>query len=163
MLPRPASRRLQVALAALFLLAGALLVAPAAAAAAANAAEFRSVGEGGAVLYDSPSAQGRKLFVAKRYYPLAIVVTLEQWVKVRDASGDLAWVEKRALSDQRIVMVVAPRAAVQNAPDPAAPVVFDAEKDVALEVLAIVNPDWVRVRHLDGQSGYVRAAEVWGL
>jgi SH3-like domain-containing protein len=157
MLPRPASRRLQVALAALFLLAGVL------ASAAANAAEFRSVGEGGAVLYDSPSAQGRKLFVAKRYYPLAIVVTLEQWVKVRDASDDLTWVEKRVLSEQRTVVVVAPRAAVRNTPDPAAPVVFDAEKDVALEVLAIVNPDWVRVRHLDGQSGYVRAAEVWGL
>src|ERR1700722_2021425 len=81
--------------------------------AAAQAAEFRSVGEAGAGLYDAPSAQARKLFVARRYYPLEIVVALEQWDKVRDVNGELAWVEKRALSEQRMVIVTAPRALVR--------------------------------------------------
>jgi SH3-like domain-containing protein len=139
-----------------------LLVAALLVPVAVQAAEFRSVGEAGAVLYDAPSAQGRKLFVARRYYPLEIVVALEQWDKVRDANGDLTWVEKRALSEQRMVIVIAPRAQVRAAPDASAPLVFAAEKDVALEVLEI-SRGWVRVAHLDGQTGYVAANEVWGL
>jgi SH3-like domain-containing protein len=139
-----------------------LLVAALLVPVAVQAAEFRSVGEAGAVLYDAPSAQARKLFVARRYYPLEIVVALEQWDKVRDANGDLTWVEKRALSEQRMVIVIAPRAQVRAAPDASAPLVFAAEKDVALEVLEI-SRGWVRVAHLDGQTGYVAANEVWGL
>jgi SH3-like domain-containing protein len=127
------------------------------------AAEFRSVGEGGAVFFDAPSAQATKLYVARRYYPVSVVVSLEQWVKVRDAAGDLAWVEKRALSEQRTVIVTAARAQVRAAPEPAAPVLFDVEKDVALEVLEIAAPGWVKVGHAGGQSGFVSAAEVWGL
>lgn len=130
---------------------------------AAGAAEFRSVGEGGAIFFDAPSAQAKKLFVARRYYPVIVVVNLEQWAKVRDMSGDLAWVEKRALSEQRTVIVTAARAQVRAAADPASPVLFEVEKDVALEVLEIKNNDWVRVGHADGQSGFVRASEVWGL
>jgi SH3-like domain-containing protein len=129
----------------------------------AAAAEFRSVGEAGAVLYDAPSAQAKKLFVAHRYYPVEVVVELNQWDKVRDASGDLAWVEKRALSTQRTVIVTVARARVHNAPDSAAPPVFDAEKNVALNVVEIMHGGWVRVAHADGQSGYVLANEVWGI
>jgi SH3-like domain-containing protein len=144
-------------LAGLGLLFG-LVLAP-----AAGAAEFRSVAEAGAIMFDAPSAQAKKLYLAKRYYPLAVMVNLEQWCKVRDATGDLAWVEKRALSDQRMVMVTVPWAYVRAAPDANSSPVFAVEKDVALEVLEITNPEWVRVRHIDGQSGYIRVAEVWGL
>jgi SH3-like domain-containing protein len=139
-----------------------LLVAAMLVPASVRAAEFRSVGEAGAVLYDAPSAQARKLFLARRYYPLEIVVALEQWDKVRDVNGDLAWVEKRALSDQRMVIVTAPRAQVRAAPDAAAPLVFAAEKDVALEVLEVLR-GWVRVAHVDGQTGYVATSDVWGM
>lgn len=130
---------------------------------AAAAAQFLSVGEGGAILYDAPSAQAKKLFVARRYYPVEVVVGLEQWVKVRDLSGDLTWVRKDALSGQRTVIVTAARAQVRSAPDPGAPVVFAAEKDVALNVIEIANHDWARVEHAGGQTGYVQASEVWGL
>jgi SH3-like domain-containing protein len=127
------------------------------------AAEFRSIGEAGAVLYDAPSAQAKKLFVAHRFYPVEVVVDLKLWDKVRDMSGDFTWVEKRALSGQRTVIVTAARAYVRTAPDPAAPLVFAAEKDVALNVVEILSGGWARVAHADGQSGYVPAAEVWGL
>jgi SH3-like domain-containing protein len=129
----------------------------------AMAAEFRSVGDNGAVFYDAPSAAAKKLFRARRYYPVAVIVELEQWDKVRDATGELAWVEKRSLSTQRTVMVVGAWAQVHATPDAGSPIVFAAEKDVALNVIEIANPGWVRVAHADGQSGYVQANEVWGL
>jgi flagellar basal body rod protein FlgF len=31
-----------------------------------------------------------------------------------------------------------------------------------LELLEVTSGGWLRVRHRDGQSGYVRVAQVWG-
>jgi hypothetical protein len=43
-----------------------------------------------------------------------------------------------------------------------APVVFSAAQNVALELVEIAPNGWLRVRHGDGASGFVRAAAVWG-
>ena len=77
------------------------------AASAASAADFRSVQENAAVLYDAPSRQATPLFVVSRSYPLEVIVNLEAWVKVRDHAGALTWIEKKALSDKRMVLVTA--------------------------------------------------------
>ncbi len=129
----------------------------------AQAIEYRSVSAEVAILYDAPSAQARKLFLLTRYYPVEIIVTLDKWVKVRDATGALAWVEAARLSPRRTVVVTAPQADVRQAPSASAPVVFSAEKDVALELVEFTGNGWVKVRHRDGQSGYVDMNQVWGL
>jgi SH3-like domain-containing protein len=55
-------------------------------------------------------------------------------------------------------------ATVRSAAQDGAEVVFQAERGVVLELAEPAPaPGWVRVRHRDGSSGYVRAAEVWGL
>jgi flagellar basal body rod protein FlgF len=41
-------------------------------------------------------------------------------------------------------------------------VVFEAARDVLLELLGVASGGWLRVRHRDGQAGYVRVAQVWG-
>jgi SH3-like domain-containing protein len=128
----------------------------------ALAVEFRTV-EMPAVLYDAPSQKGSKLFVIKRNTPVELVVSLEGWVKVRDAEGGLAWIEKKALSDRRSVIVTANRAEVRQVAEDAAAVVFEAEKNVSLDYVETAPGGWVKVRHRDGQSGFVRANQVWGL
>jgi SH3-like domain-containing protein len=142
---------------ALCLLAGGLLSA------AAVASDYRSVAVHAAILYDAPSQQGRKLWLAPRFSPLEVVSTVNQWVKVRDASGDLAWVERGDLSAARTV-VTRLQASVRSAGQEGAEVLFTADRGVALELLdpALVS-GWVRVRHRDGTAGWVRAADVWGL
>lgn len=132
-------------------------------AAAAGAAEFRSVAENAVVLYDAPSLKAQKLYLLERDYPLEVVVALENWIKVRDASGELAWVEKKSLSDKRNVMVNVPLADVRQAPNDSAPLVFQAEKSVILELVEFSDPGWIKVRHRDGQTGYVRTNQVWGV
>ncbi len=131
--------------------------------AAAGAAEFRSVAENAVVLYDAPSLKAQKLYLLERDYPLEIVVALENWIKVRDASGELAWVEKKSLSDKRNVMANVPLADVRQAPNDSAPLVFQAEKSVILELAEFSDPGWIKVRHRDGQAGYVRTSQVWGV
>ena len=154
-----AARRAAAALPAAVMLSAAVLLP-----AASRAGEFRSIATA-SILYDAPSPQAKKLFVAPRGMPVEVVSTIRLWVKVRDASGDLAWVERDALSPQRTVLAVAaPAAAVRVAAADGAAVVFQAERGVVLELLEPAPaPGWVRVRHADGASGFVRAVDVWGL
>ena len=141
----------------------ALVASLALAALAASAAEFRSLGERPAVLYDAPSAKADRLFVASRYYPFEVLVKLDQWTKVRDANGEVAWVENRALGDRQTVLVTVPLADVRAAPNAQSPLVFEAYKQVLLEVVEPPLEGWVRVRHRDGQQGFIRVAHVWGI
>lgn len=129
---------------------------------AVHALEFRSVGAAPAVLYDAPSAKGRKMFVAPRGMPVEVVLTYGDWIKVRDARGDLAWIESRHLTPKRNVVVSAASARVRASAEEAAAVVFTAEKGVLLDMVDPAAAGWIKVRHRDGLSGYVRAAEIWG-
>ena len=142
--------------------AQALLAAACCLAAHASGAEFRSVGERAAILYDAPSAKADRLFVAGRSYPFEVLVKLDQWTKVRDVNGEVAWIENRALGDRPTVMVTVPLADVRAGPNAAATLVFEAYKQVLLEQLEPPADGWVRVRHRDGQAGYIRVSHVWG-
>jgi len=130
------------------------------------AAEFQSAGEA-AVLYDAPSLRAKPLFVIGRDTPFEVIVGVEGWLKIRDASGTIAWIERKAISERRTLIVRVPVADVVAAPDANAPLVFKAEQNVVLELVdpAYVSntPGWAKVRHRDGQQGYVRIAQVWGL
>jgi SH3-like domain-containing protein len=133
------------------------------AAAVAGAAEYRTIGDQPAVLYDAPSAKADRLFVASRYYPLEVLVKLDQWTKVRDVGGEVAWVENRLLGDRRTALVTVPLADIRAAASPQSPLVFEAYKQVLLEVIEPPAGEWVKVRHRDGQQGFIRVAHVWGL
>jgi SH3-like domain-containing protein len=132
------------------------------AAQAAAAADFRSVADDAVVLYDAPSRAATPMWVVSPDYPLEVIVNLEAWVKVRDHTGALSWVEKRQLSDKRTVLVTAPSAQVRSRPDDQAPLAFVVAQNVALELLGTAPGGWLRVRHADGANGYLRATQVWG-
>ena len=125
--------------------------------------EYRALGERPAVLYDAPSARADRLFVASRLYPFEVLVKLDQWTKVRDANGEVAWVENKALGETRTVIVTVPLADVRAAASADSPLVFEAYKQVLLELSQPPAQGWVKVRHRDGQSGFIRAAHIWGL
>ena len=128
-----------------------------------QAADLRSVSERAAILYDAPSVRAKKLHVVGQYYPLEVVVNIDNWVKVRDVSGELSWIEKKALSDKRTVIVSAALADVRQAPDEKSALVFQAREGVILELAEIGAGGWVKVQHRDGLSGYVPGRQVWGL
>jgi SH3-like domain-containing protein len=142
------------------LIAGSILLL---ASCAAAAFDFKSVGARPAILYDAPSAKGGKLYIAPSGMPVEVVLSYGEWVKVRDAAGDMAWTEARNLSAKRNVIVRAPSARVRAAPEDNAAVLMTADKNVLLELVDPEAGPWVRVRHRDGISGYVRASEVWGI
>lgn len=137
-------------------LASALIAMP------AGAAEFRSAADPAVILYDAPSVKGRKLFIVNRGYPLEVMVQVEGWVKVRDASGTLAWAESKSLDPARTVLIRAATATLRQKPADDAPPVAEVRRDVLLSVVEAAAGGWIQVRHRDGATGYVRAADVWG-
>lgn len=127
-----------------------------------NALEYVSVSDNSAILYDANSTKAKKLFVISRYTPLEKVVNLKNWIKVRDSSGTMAWIESRAVSDTHYVVVNIPVANVRQAPENKAPVLYQVSQNVALESLGINGGGWIKARHQDGSIGYIKSVDVWG-
>ncbi len=135
-----------------------------------------------AIFFDAPSTKAKPLFVMRTGTPVERVVNVEGWVKVRDAEGTLAWVEKKYLGDHRQLIVTATLAQIRASAGDQAPVVFEAVRDVLLELQNTggsiqaatksgtetnAQPStppngWLKVRHRDGQQGFIKANQVWG-
>lgn len=135
----------------------------------AGAADFRATTDPATILYDAPSARAKPMFVYGRDVPVEALVSVEGWTKIRDATGTIGWMQSKSLADKRMVVVRTPAAEVRAAAEESAPVVFRAERDVLLEVAeaaaspsTTVMPGWLKVRHRDGQTGFVRLAQVFG-
>ena len=142
------------------LIAAAVLVL---AADAGLAIEFRTVGPAPAIFYDAPSTKGARLFVAPEGMPVEVVTGYGEWVKVRDFAGDLAWTEAKNLAGRRTVIVRSAEAKVQAQAGDGAQVLMVVDKGVVLELLDTEITAWVRVRHKDGITGYVKASDLWGI
>jgi SH3-like domain-containing protein len=135
----------------------------AALAGSAAALDYRSVSVPAAVLYDSPSQKGKKLYLIRAQTPVEVVVRLEGWLKVRDAEGTIAWIEAGNLGERRTLVVIAPRGEIRQADKGEAAVVAELDKWVVVDFVEPAAPGWVKVRHRDGATGYLRTTQVWGL
>jgi SH3-like domain-containing protein len=124
---------------------------------AAVALEFRSVADAAAILYDAPSTKAQKLF-----YPVEVVVKVEGWTKVRDDTGEFAWIENRQLSERRTVLVKSSSAEARQSASDAAALAFTANKGVVFEFLQLTG-GWVKVRHPDGAVGFIKVSQLWGV
>jgi len=127
------------------------------------ALEFRSVGAAPIIMYDAPSARGMKIYVAPAGMPVEIILTSGAWCRVRDMNGDLSWVEAKDLIPRRNLVVKTATARIRVAPEESATMAFSADKNVLLEMAEPAIGAWVKVKHRDGQTGFVRTSEVWGL
>lgn len=135
-----------------------------------SAAQFRTTAEAPTVLYDAPSVRAQPQFVFGRDVPVEVLVSVEGWTKVRDLGGTIGWIANKSLADRRMLQVRGGTADVRTGPDDASPLVFRAEANVLLELAepavspgTTASPGWVKVKHQDGATGFVRLAQVFGL
>ena len=129
-------------------------------------ADFRQTSADATIAFEGPSAKATKQYLYSRGTPVEVVVQIEGWLKVRDAQGALAWVEKKALTDRTNVQIKSPTADALSAPDAASPIVFRAENGVLLTLVTPQPPNagaWAQVRHRDGQVGFVRVDALFGM
>lgn len=129
----------------------------------AFAADFRSVSEAAAVLYDAPSQKAKKLYLIRAQTPVELVVKLDRWTKVRDAEGSLAWIEASQLAERRTVIVTANSAELRQVDQDGSVVLLQLAKWVVLDFVGPAAPGWAKVKHADGATGFVRSTQIWGL
>lgn len=127
------------------------------------AADYRTVGPAPAIFYDAPSLKAPKLYVAPQGMPVEVVLRYGEWAKVRDFHGDAAWTEAKHLMPRRSVVVRFDGVEVRAADDDNAPVLMSADRGVVLELADFEIATWVKVRHKDGITGYVKATNLWGI
>lgn len=114
------------------------------------------------MLYDGPSAKAAKVLVMSPGSPVEVLSAIDSWVKVREYGGKLAWAEAANVVPRRTVVVTAVIAIVRETDREDAPAVFEAQRGVILDLVESAG-GWVKVRHRDGPTGYIRVSEVWGL
>lgn len=129
-----------------------------------HALEFRSVAVNKAVLYDAPSTEAKKLYLIGSGYPVEVIVNLGEWIKIRDHFGTLSWVQAKQLTNKHTALVIADKVELKQAEEDASALLATFEKDVVVEVLSTTaKSGWVKVKHRDGLSGFVRSTALWGL
>lgn len=128
-----------------------------------QAGEYRSVGPSPVIMYDTPTFHGIKKYVAPAGMPLEVIFTQGAWCRVRDASGEFTWVEAKDLVARRNLVVKVTNARIRATPEESATMLFSADKHVLLEMAEPPMGVWVKVKHRDGQTGFVRITDVWGL
>jgi len=94
--------------------------------------------------------------------PVEVLFTNGDWVRVRDATGDLSWMSSESLHPRRTLVVEVDEATIRASENESAPAVFTAAKGVVLELAEPIRSGWIKVRHRDGETGFVKASEVWG-
>ena len=116
-----------------------------------------------AILYDAPATSAGKLAIVGSGYPLEKVVVTAGWIKVRDETGSLAWLEASALGSKRTLLVSTEAASVRDKPAEDAATLFRVARSVVLDLLQPAEGGWAKVRHASGQEGYIKISDVWGL
>lgn len=124
--------------------------------------DFKSIASAPAILYDAPSYKASKTFIAPPGMPVEIILTYGEWSKVRDVNGDMFWLESKALSPKRNVIITVDNAKIRSQANDTASTVFSADKNVLLELIEPIASGWLKVQHGDGQNGYIKISEVWG-
>lgn len=128
----------------------------------APALEYRTTGRA-AILHDAPSTASTRVAIAGSGLPLEVVVVTDGWIKVRDHTGRLTWIEESALDGPRRVMVRVETGIARRQPRADAEVAFRAARGLLLELGSDAGaPGWVSVRHASGLSGWLPLNEVWG-
>lgn len=96
----------------------------------------------------------------RRGLPLLVVAETEMWRKVRDISGDEAWVHKPTLSGARTVMATR-QATLRSRPNPKAREVARTD-EMALLRLESCRDGWCEVKAENGLKGWARQENLWG-
>ncbi len=96
----------------------------------------------------------------RRGLPLLVVAETEMWRKVRDISGDEAWVHKPTLSGSRTVIATR-QATLRSKPDARAREVARTDAQ-ALMRLESCRDGWCEVKAENGLKGWAREEVLWG-
>jgi SH3-like domain-containing protein len=126
-----------------------------------QAAEIVRVKVKQANLRSGPGKQFEKMWNAPMNYPYQVTDRKGKWLKVQDFSGYEDWIYGPLTDDKSAVVVKVKQANVRKGSSTNDEIVFTADMGVPFLVLD-KKGDWLKVRHEDGDEGWIYQTLVWG-
>ena len=112
-----------------------------------------------------PGTQYAVIMRLARNYPLRVLDRWASadsiWLKVMDVDGDRGWITAKLVKLTPFVITKLGESNVRTGNSTDDPIVFTAEKGVLLRVQQEKN-GWLRVKHSDGDEGWISAKIVFG-
>jgi SH3-like domain-containing protein len=124
-------------------------------------AERLSVAVNKANVRSGPGKNYDVLWSVGKYFPVDIVKTSGDWREIRDFEGDVGWMHHSLLKEVPSVIVKGSLVNVREGPGKDTKVLFQAETGVSFKVEE-KKDKWLRVRHADGDTGWIHESLVWG-
>ena len=117
-------------------------------------------------LRKGPSTQYPIVWELGKGFPLRVVGSKGNWLKVSDFESDVGWIYKKLVSRKPHLIVKSnknskARINIRSGPGTKYKVVGKAEYGVVFETLQRGN-GWVKVRHETGLTGWVKRSLLWG-
>lgn len=124
-------------------------------------AEIVSIKAPKANIRSGPGTRYKILWSVGKFYPLQVLKRKGKWYRVRDFEGDVGWVYRKATSKIPAVVVKVRQANIRSGPGAQYQVDFFAERGTAFQLIKQVG-NWIQIRHLDGDMGWIFRSLVWG-
>ena len=117
-------------------------------------------------LRKGPSTQYPIIWELGKGFPLRVVTSKGNWLKVSDFESDVGWIYKNLVSRKPYLIVnknknSKARINIRSGPGTNYKIVGQAEYGVVFETLQR-GDGWVKVRHDTGLTGWVKRSLLWG-
>lgn len=150
-------KKLQIGVLGLILIVGSPIVVT---------AEMLSVGSRNVNLHSGPGLDQPIKWQYHQGFPLQVLETSGEWVKVEDFEKDVGWVERSSLSKEPYMIVIAANDSIskiniRSGPSEENAIVGETLHGVVFATLAHKR-GWVKVRHQSGLEGWIKRSLLWG-
>lgn len=139
------------------LLTGVLATAPT----LAQAQQFLSIKGSTVNIRAKPTTQSEIAWELINGYPVQVIATQEDWVKVKDFEGALGWVHKRLTAADPHFLIKGNTINLRSGPSTKHSVVTKLNKYDIVKTLE-KNEGWAKVKTADGQEGWLLEDLGWG-
>ena len=117
-------------------------------------------------LRQAPSTQSPIIWELGKGFPLKVIGSKGNWLKVSDFENDVGWVYKSLVSRKPHLVVKTNRNSrvrvnIRSGPGTKYKIVGKAEYGVVFETLER-GDGWVKVRHEKGLTGWIKRSLLWG-
>ena len=117
-------------------------------------------------LRERPSTKSPVIWELGKGFPLKVIGSQGNWLKVSDFESDVGWIYKGLVSRKPHLVVKVnkkskKRVNIRSGPGTNYKIVGKAEYGVVFETLQR-GGGWVKVRHEDGLTGWIKRSLLWG-
>lgn len=110
---------------------------------------------------NGPGGEYEVVWTAAIYYPVEIVDSDGNWLKISDYENDEGWIHKSVVSGAPTVVVTSQKANVREGPGMEYESVWELDQAYSLKLLK-VERGWLKVSDGNEVSGWIHNSVVWG-